>query len=67
LAEGHVHNALPFAVNMAFGQTIRDGPNSWGDAPGYGEKWPSAIKTTRNCATSKSASEGRNSNPKRKF
>jgi hypothetical protein len=32
LAEGHVHGALPFAVNMAFGQTIRDGPNSWGDA-----------------------------------
>jgi hypothetical protein len=37
MAVGHVHDALPFAVNMAFGQMIRDDTNSWGVAPGYGE------------------------------
>ena len=29
-------------VNMAFGQTRRRAFPSWGVAPGYGEKWPSA-------------------------
>jgi hypothetical protein len=32
---GYVKSFSP--VNMAFGQTIRYGPNSCGDAPGYGE------------------------------
>ena len=27
---------------MAFGQQSSNAPNSWGVAPGYGEKWPSA-------------------------
>ena len=39
MAEGHIQisRGVPVLVNMAFGQTIRNGSNSWGDAPGYGE------------------------------
>ena len=29
-------------VNMAFGQTAVSAFYSWGVAPGYGDKWPSA-------------------------
>ena len=29
-------------VNMAFGQNGFVFPAPWGDAPGYGEEWPSA-------------------------
>jgi len=29
-------------VNIAFGQTLCERMRPWGDAPGYGERWPSA-------------------------
>ena len=44
---------------MAFGQTSLVLPESWGDAPGYDDQWPSAKSTAiQNSATSKRASEG---------
>jgi hypothetical protein len=48
-----------YDVNMAFGQKGLVFPTSWGDAPGYGEKWPSAKSAAvQKCATSKSVSDG---------
>jgi hypothetical protein len=48
LAEGHIHIGTVDDVNMAFGQTIPDAPNSWGGAPGYGENRPSAKRFVAN-------------------
>jgi hypothetical protein len=48
LAEGHIHIGTVDDVNMAFGQSIPDAPNSWGDAPGYGENRPSAKRSVAN-------------------
>ncbi|MFT4558590.1 MAG: hypothetical protein ACI92S_003971, partial [Planctomycetaceae bacterium] len=46
-------------VNMAFGQKGLVFSAPWGDAPGYGEEWPSAKSAAvRNRATSKRVSEG---------
>ena len=38
---------------MAFGQSPYSDQHSWGDAPGYGEKWPSAKINTNNLALRK--------------
>ena len=42
LAEGHNHGETRRRLNMAFGQNTCHTKESWGDAPGYGEKRPSA-------------------------
>jgi len=49
LAEGHIQTMLVVRVRviMAFGQRRTFlVPDSWGDAPGYGENRPSAKKRT---------------------
>jgi hypothetical protein len=40
LAEGHIHGFLQ--LNMAVGQNTPLAFRSWGVAPGYDERWPSA-------------------------
>jgi hypothetical protein len=44
-------------VNMAFGQTMTRFFDSWGVAPGYGERWPSAKKILCGLAARKRPAE----------
>jgi hypothetical protein len=53
LAEGHPHVPHGFDVNMAFGQTNSCRSNSWGVAPGYGEKRPSASQECKSAQLQK--------------
>jgi hypothetical protein len=46
LAEGHIQG-IASALNMAFGQKRLDGRPSWGGAPGYGDRRPSAKQGNR--------------------
>ena len=42
LAEGQRQRVTAARMNMAFGQKIRARRRSWGVAPGYGDRRPSA-------------------------
>ena len=44
LAEGQHQRVTAARMNMAFGQKIRARRRSWGVAPGYGDRRPSANR-----------------------